>query len=152
MAQPPPTAGSGTEGEGRGGRGGGGGFLPINPVSEGGDDDDDDGGHAPRGSSEEARSAAAVILGGLPAGSLGQTMALPAPRIVHDFRLSAALERKVALGRSCWGERNWIGICGGQWSATWGRGKIVVWFSSLFFVLFSSEPLVSDSPTFSLKR
>lgn len=133
------------EGEGRGG--GGGGFLPINPVSAGGDD----GGHAPRGSSEEARSAAAVILGGLPAGSLGQTMALPAPRIVHDFRLSAALERKVALGRSCWGERNWIGICGGQWSATWGRGKIVVWFS-LFFVLFSSEPLVSDSPTFSLKR
>lgn len=85
----------------------------------GGDGDD---GHAPRGTPEEAQR----VLAGLPAGSLGQAVALPAPRIVRDFRLSAALERKVALGRGCWGERNWIGISGGAWSATWGRGKIVV--------------------------
>lgn len=81
---------------------------------------------------EEEGKAREAILGGLSGGSLGQTIALPAPRLVHDFRLSAALERKVALGRSCWGERNWIGICGGEWSATWGRGKIVVSCFDLF--------------------
>lgn len=57
---------------------------------------------------------------------MGRSIALPVPSIVHDFRLSAKLERKIALGQSCWGERNWIGICGGEWSATWGKGKIVV--------------------------
>lgn len=79
--------------------------------------------HAPAGTPEETQR----ILHGLGSGSLGRTIALPTPRLVHDFRLSARLERKVALGRSCWGERNWIGICGGDWAATWGRGSVVVW-------------------------
>lgn len=78
--------------------------------------------HAPRGTPEEVRG----IVEGLAAGSVGRSLALPVPRIAHDFRLSAKLERKIALGQSCWGERNWIGICGGEWSATWGKGKIVV--------------------------
>lgn len=88
--------------------------------------------HEPRGTSEEA----ATIAAGLTPGSLGQTIALPQPRLVHDFRLRAKLEGKVALGQSCWGERNWIGICGGEWSATWGKGTIVVRFLKLFFFLF----------------
>lgn len=93
------------------------------------------------GPEEEEAQAAAVILAGLSAGSLGQTIALPGPRLVHDFRLTAALERKVALGRSCWGERNWIGICGGEWSATWGKGKIVVYgfFFPFCFLRFFSH-------------
>lgn len=66
------------------------------------------------------------ISAGFSAGSLAQTIGLPAPRLVRDFRMQARLEGKVALGRSCWGERNWIGICGGEWSATWGRGTVVV--------------------------
>ncbi|KAL1871911.1 hypothetical protein Daus18300_004545 [Diaporthe australafricana] len=77
--------------------------------------------HAPQGTSAEADK----ILAGFTPGSLAQTIALPAPRIVHDFRMQASLEGKVALGRSCWGERNWIGICGGEWSATWGKGTVV---------------------------
>lgn len=94
----------------------------------------------PQGTPEEAQT----ILGGLPAGTLGQSIALPVPRIVHDFRLSVRLERKVALGKSCWGERNWIGICGGDWSATWGKGEIVVCFvhllCNLLFLLLPPTP------------
>lgn len=86
-------------------------------VTAAGDDD-----HAPRGTTEEAQG----IIGALAESSVGRSIELPVPRIVHDFRLSAKLERKIALGQSCWGERNWIGICGGEWSATWGKGKIVV--------------------------
>lgn len=122
MAQPQPTTaiGSGAEAE----------FLPVlnNPEVEQPRIEADQKrqraeiGPAPHGTPEEAQT----ILAGLPESSLGRTIALPAPRIVHDFRLAAALERKVALGKSCWGERNWIGICGGDWSATWGKGKIVV--------------------------
>lgn len=73
-----------------------------------------------------------AISAGFSAGSLARTIALPAPRLERDFRMQARLEGKVALGRSCWGERNWIGICGGEWSAAWGRGTVVVSFASRF--------------------
>lgn len=78
--------------------------------------------HEPKGVPEERQT----ILSGFPSGNLGQTIALPIPRIVHDFRMSATLDGKIPLGQSCWGERNWIGISGGDWSATWGRGTVVV--------------------------
>lgn len=73
------------------------------------------------------------ISAGFSAGSLAQTIGLPAPRLVRDFRMQARLEGKIALGQSCWGTRNWIGICGGEWSATWGKGTVVV---SLFLVVY----------------
>lgn len=79
----------------------------------------------------DADADAGKISAGFSAGSLAQTIGLPAPRLVRDFRMQARLEGKVALGRSCWGERNWIGICGGEWSATWGRGTVVVSVSYL---------------------
>lgn len=66
------------------------------------------------------------ISAGFSAGSLARTIALPAPRLERDFRMQARLEGKIALGQSCWGTRNWIGICGGEWSATWGKGAVVV--------------------------
>lgn len=68
------------------------------------------------------------ISAGFSAGSLARTIGLPTPKLERDFRMQANLEGKVALGKSCWGERNWIGICGGEWSATWGKGKVVVSF------------------------
>lgn len=87
--------------------------------------------HAPEGTPAERET----ILSGLsPAGGLGQTITLAVPRLVHDFRLAANLERKIGLGQSCWGERNWIGICGGVWSATWGKGRIVVCLSFISFL------------------
>lgn len=66
------------------------------------------------------------ISAGFSAGSLARTIGLPAPRLERDFRMQARLEGKIALGQSCWGTRNWIGICGGEWSATWGKGTVVV--------------------------
>lgn len=112
MAQPPQS--------------GGGDFLPIltaetdqPPTATTASRLDD---HAPGGTPEETQK----ILTGLQSESLGRTITLPAPKLVHDFRMSAKLERKIALGQSCWGERNWIGICGGSWGATWGSGSVVV--------------------------
>lgn len=109
-----------------------GGFLPV-LTSETAHDDlsattarPDD--HAPQGTSAEADK----ISAGFTPGSLARTIPLPAPSIVHDFRMQASLEAKVALGRSCWGERNWIGICGGEWSATWGKGTVVVCLCACF--------------------
>lgn len=109
-------------------------FLPIVTSETHGDQatntrPDD---HAPQGTPAEADT----IVAGFTTGSLAQTIALPAPRTVRDFRMQASLERKVALGRSCWGERNWIGICGGEWSATWGKGTVVVCY--LGHMLFRS--------------
>lgn len=89
----------------------------------------DDNDHAPpegRTRTADADADADKISAGFSVGSLAQTIELPAPRLVREFRMQARLEGKVALGRSCWGERNWIGICGGEWSATWGRGTVVV--------------------------
>lgn len=80
----------------------------------------------PGGSSTSAD--AGEISAGFSAGSLARTIGLRAPRLERDFRMQARLEGKIALGRSCWGERNWIGICGGEWSATWGKGTVVVSF------------------------
>lgn len=82
----------------------------------------------PGGGTQAAEADADTISAGFSAGSLARTIALPAPRLEQDFRMQARLEGKVALGRSCWGERNWIGICGGEWSAAWGRGTVVVSF------------------------
>lgn len=79
----------------------------------------------PQGSTA-AGAGAGDISAGFSAGSLARTIGLSAPRLERDFRMQARLEGKVALGRSCWGERNWIGICGGEWSATWGKGTVVV--------------------------
>ncbi|KAG8157150.1 hypothetical protein KVR01_012858 [Diaporthe batatas] len=73
----------------------------------------------------EGEAEADQISAGFSAGSLARTIGLPTPRLERDFRMQASLEGKVALGRSCWGERNWIGICGGEWSATWGKGTVV---------------------------
>lgn len=75
---------------------------------------------------QPADGAADEISAGFSAGSLARTIGLPVPRLERDFRMQARLEGKVALGRSCWGERNWIGICGGEWSAAWGKGTVVV--------------------------
>lgn len=78
------------------------------------------------GAAAEAGAGADKISAGFSAGSLARTIGLPAPRLERDFRMQARLEGKIALGQSCWGTRNWIGICGGEWSATWGKGMVVV--------------------------
>lgn len=76
--------------------------------------------------SQQGSTPADEISAGFSAGSLARTIGLPVPRLKLDFRMQARLEGKVALGKSCWGERNWIGICGGEWSAAWGKGTVVV--------------------------
>lgn len=101
----------------------------------------------PGGGTRAADAGSDAISAGFSAGSLARTIALPTPRLERDFRMQARLEGKVALGRSCWGERNWIGICGGEWSAAWGKGTVVVSFDyiSLFSSRFSSSDSISPA-------
>lgn len=100
-------------------------FLPVLTTPEPTQDTTTSSG---RPADADADADADQISAGFSAGSLARTISLPTPRLERDFRMQASLEGKVALGKSCWGERNWIGICGGEWSATWGKGTVVVSF------------------------
>lgn len=59
-------------------------------------------------------------------GSAASSMDLPVPHLEVDFRMSVKLQPKVPVGPTPFGFRNWIGFTSGQWSATWGRGTLVV--------------------------
>ncbi|KAJ4410607.1 hypothetical protein N0V82_009198 [Gnomoniopsis sp. IMI 355080] len=78
--------------------------------------------HAPHGVLEERHT----ILAGLPNGSVAQNIAVPVPRLAHDFRLCCQWASINPLGKGAWGQRTWVGLGGGHWSALWGKGTIVV--------------------------
>ncbi|POS72969.1 hypothetical protein DHEL01_v208639 [Diaporthe helianthi] len=101
-------------------------FLPVLTSETTPQDTPASAGHQPtQNTNKPAEAEADQISASFSAGSLARTIGLPVPRLERDFRMQASLEGKVALGKSCWGERNWIGICGGEWSATWGKGTVV---------------------------
>lgn len=49
---------------------------------------------------------------------------IPKPKGTHDLRITVDLHPKISVGRSEWGQRNWIAFAGGRWTATWGRGTV----------------------------
>lgn len=78
--------------------------------------------HAPHGTPEEKQT----ILAGLPEGSVAQSVAVPIPRLAHDFRLSCQWASINPVGKGAWGQRTWVGLGSGHWSALWGKGTVVV--------------------------
>lgn len=116
-------------------------FLPVLTSETAHDTTTRPGSDSTRGPAADA--GADKISAGFSAGSLARTIALPAPRLEKDFRMQARLEGKIALGQSCWGTRNWIGICGGEWSATWGKGTVVVSVSLTILLLPAFDELKS---------
>lgn len=52
---------------------------------------------------------------------------LPVPTLKHDFRLACKLVGRIPIGPTATGggHRNWIGLAGGYFNATWGAGIIV---------------------------
>jgi hypothetical protein len=52
------------------------------------------------------------------------TLPIPIPKGTHDLRIIVDLHPKISVGRSTWGQRNWISFSGGSWTASWGRGTI----------------------------
>jgi hypothetical protein len=49
---------------------------------------------------------------------------IPKPKGSHDLRITVDLNPKISVGRSEWGQRNWISFTGGRWIAKWGRGTV----------------------------
>lgn len=76
---------------------------------------------APHGTAEERD----MILAGLPDDSVAQSIDVPIPKLAHDFRLCCQWASINPVGKGPWGQRTWVGLGGGHWSALWGKGTIV---------------------------
>lgn len=63
----------------------------------------------------------------MPAGFSVEAFSLPIPSLKHDFRLACKLAERIPIGPTAagGGQRNWIGLAGGHFNATWGKGIIV---------------------------
>ena len=64
---------------------------------------------------------------------VARSLAIPAPTLELDFRMSVKLNPKINLGAGMYGNRNWISFIGGQWAGRWGKGIVIV----------SSQPLLT---------
>ncbi len=75
------------------------------------------------------RAASEQPVGGepsLPASFTPQAFPLPVPSLSHDFRLVCNLASRISVGTTpLGGQRNWVGISDGWFSARWGSGVIV---------------------------
>ncbi|KAB8345942.1 hypothetical protein FH972_022994 [Carpinus fangiana] len=58
-------------------------------------------------------------------GSTASSAVLPTPSLKLDFRMSVKLNPLISVGKTVWGQRNWISFSSGEWSALWGRGTVV---------------------------
>ncbi len=62
----------------------------------------------------------------LPASFTTHAFPLPLPTLTRDFRLVCHLASRIPIGPTpLGGQRNWIGISHGWFSASWGSGTIV---------------------------
>jgi hypothetical protein len=63
---------------------------------------------------------------GLPPNFSKVSFPLPTPKLTHDFRLACTLQPKIPIGPTpAGGQRNWIIIGPGWFSATWAKGTVV---------------------------
>ncbi|EGS18975.1 uncharacterized protein CTHT_0055930 [Thermochaetoides thermophila DSM 1495] len=56
---------------------------------------------------------------------VASTLALPAPTMDLDFRISIKVKPKLNIGPSPSGRQSWIPCIGGQWAGRWGKGTIL---------------------------
>ena len=63
----------------------------------------------------------------MPVGFSSGAFKLPVPSLEHDFRLACKLAERISIGPTAagGGHRNWIGLEGGHFNATWGNGIVV---------------------------
>lgn len=62
---------------------------------------------------------------------VASSLALPAPALDLDFRMSIRVKPKLNVGASPAGRQSWISCIGGQWAGTWGKGVLLVSFTPL---------------------
>jgi hypothetical protein len=79
---------------------------------------------------------------------VASSLALPAPALDLDFRMSIRVKPKLNVGGGPSGRQAWISCMGGQWAGTWGKGILLV-SSSLSSASFSTQKpnLPPHSPT-----
>ncbi|KAK4249491.1 hypothetical protein C7999DRAFT_30079 [Corynascus novoguineensis] len=56
---------------------------------------------------------------------VASSLALPAPALDLDFRMSIRVKPKLNVGPSLAGRQSWISCIGGQWAGTWGKGILL---------------------------
>ncbi len=59
-------------------------------------------------------------------GDVARSLALPAPSLELDFRMSIKVNPKIGVGPALFGQRDWVSIVGGQWAGRWGKGIVIV--------------------------
>ena len=76
---------------------------------------------------EKARDLAPDLRDAMPAGFSAEAFPLPVPSLKHDFRLACRLSERISIGPTAagGGHRNWIGLEGGHFKASWGFGIVV---------------------------
>lgn len=60
---------------------------------------------------------------------VASSIALPAPSIDLDFRLSIRVKPKINVGAGSFGWQSWVSCVGGQWAGRWGKGVLLVSFT-----------------------
>ncbi|KAK4098790.1 hypothetical protein N658DRAFT_431344 [Parathielavia hyrcaniae] len=53
------------------------------------------------------------------------SLALPAPAVSLDFRMSIRVKPKLNVGAGTSGRQSWISCVGGQWAGSWGKGVLL---------------------------
>lgn len=64
--------------------------------------------------------------------SASRAYPIPKPSLERDFQMSVQLNPKISVGPGIWGQRNWISYISGHWNGRWGKGTVVVSFSSCY--------------------
>ena len=62
---------------------------------------------------------------------VASSLAIPAPALDLDFRMSLRVKTKISVGASSFGKLGWISCVGGRWAGQWGEGVVLVRFSSM---------------------
>lgn len=76
---------------------------------------------------ENAQDANPVLRDAMPVAFSAEAFPLPIPSLKPDFRLACKLSERIPIGPTAagGGHRNWIGLEGGHFEATWGSGIII---------------------------
>jgi hypothetical protein len=57
---------------------------------------------------------------------VASSLALPAPSLDLDFRMSIRVKPKLNVGPGLAGRQSWVSSVGGQWAGRWGKGILLV--------------------------
>jgi hypothetical protein len=78
---------------------------------------------------------------------VASSLAIPAPGLDLDFRISIRVKPKLNVGAGTTGRQSWISCIGGQWAGRWGKGVLLVCNPATLTQPFSKFPTNNHPPT-----